>query len=67
MNGYCCDNDPYVKAEYNGGVMGNDVVFVCKYHLTRHPWNKFILSKEFIKNKKNRVPAREPRPKNTRL
>ena len=52
MNGYCCRNEPIVKAEYDGGVKGNDFVFVCRYHLNRHPWNRFIISKEFVKNKK---------------
>ena len=60
MNGHCCDNEPIVKAEYDGGVMGNDLVFVCEYHLTRHPWNKFILSKEFVKNKKMKFSAENP-------
>ncbi|CUR51805.1 protein of unknown function [Nitrosotalea devaniterrae] len=45
----CRDTNPKkYLVTYDGGVMGNDVILVCEEHITKHPFNEKILSKEII-------------------
>jgi len=44
----CCDNVPYAKITYNGGIMGNDEILVCKKHIKQHPFNKQIIQRSFL-------------------
>lgn len=46
----CCDRQPRFKVTYDGGSAGNDVIFVCDNHITKHPFNKKIVSTEAIEN-----------------
>ncbi len=49
MSRYCCTNEPIFKVVYDGGSMGNDEIFVCVNHVNKHPFDKKIISKEFVK------------------
>ncbi len=46
----CCDKSPRFKVTYNGGGADNDVIFVCDNHITKHPFNKAMISMEVIEN-----------------
>ena len=46
----CCDKSPSFKVTYDGGSAGNDVILVCINHITKHPFNKKIVSTEVIEN-----------------
>jgi hypothetical protein len=49
-NRFCCNSTPVFKILYFGGSMGNDEIFVCAYHIDKHPFDKQIISKEEIQN-----------------
>ena len=44
----CCDEKSIFKVIYDGGSMGNDTILVCNIHITKHPFNKRIISTEVI-------------------
>jgi len=44
----CCDNPKAFKVIYDGGVMGNDEILVCSVHITKHPFDKKVISKSVI-------------------
>ena len=44
----CCDKIPNFKITYNGGSAGNDIILICNNHITKHPFNKMIISTEVI-------------------
>lgn len=46
MPRFCCDRTPVWKITYAGGSMGNDEIFVCLEHATKHPFDKRILKQE---------------------
>ena len=46
----CCDKSPRFKVTYNGGDAGNDIIFVCDNHITKHPFNKEMILMEVIEN-----------------
>jgi hypothetical protein len=44
----CCKEKSVYEIIYDGGSMGNDTILVCKTHITQHPFDKRIISKEEI-------------------
>ncbi len=44
----CCDNPSMFEVEYDGGSAGNDTMLICKDCITKHPFNKRILSTEIV-------------------
>jgi len=44
----CCNNESEYEVIYDGGVMGNDKILVCSVHITKHPFDKKIISKTRI-------------------
>lgn len=48
MPRFCCDRVPIFKILYEGGLMGNDEIFVCDIHFDKHPFDKKIISQEVL-------------------
>ena len=46
----CCNESPSFKVTYDGGSSGNDIILVCNSHITKHPFNKRIISTDIIEN-----------------
>ena len=46
----CCNESSSFKVTYDGGSSGNDVILVCNNHITKHPFNKRIVSTEMIEH-----------------
>ena len=43
----CCTNfSPKYKITYHGGVMSDDIIYVCHFHISVHPFDKAIKKKE---------------------
>ncbi|CUR51331.1 protein of unknown function [Nitrosotalea devaniterrae] len=53
MSRVCCNNEPHYQVIYDGGIMGNDEILVCDIHITKHPFDKKIISKNIITCFKN--------------
>ena len=42
----CSKNIPQYKVTYHGGIMNDDVILVCSFHIGTHPFDKAIKKKE---------------------
>jgi len=45
----CCDEKSIYKVTYDGGSLENDIILICKRHITTNPFNKKIITTELIK------------------
>jgi len=42
------DNPPKYKVTYHGGIMQDDIIYVCFFHIDVHPFDKAIKKKEIL-------------------
>jgi len=46
----CCSEESIFKVTYNGDIMKNDIILICKNCITKRPFNTQILSIEEVGN-----------------